>query len=601
MNKFRNCFSPVLCLVLCMILCGSVSAFAKDNSYAQNPSVQTSISETGIDSLIKDIIKWNVSATGSSDINEWINDHLSANIGGSADWYVLGLSQYSGYDLSRYGAALVDHLNENDVKNASSRLKFALVLTAIGIENEYTEKCLNDGTIGEQGIMSYIFGLHLLNNGYESDVISQEEIVSALEGLRHEDGGWSISGSYGDIDVTSMVLQALAPMYTAGMNREGTDNTGLYEPVIEMVDCAVDFLSSKQLEEGDFSSYGSRNAESTAQVIVCLSALGIDCASDSCFIKNGNSVIDGLLRYRLEDGSFSHTEGTESNGTATVQAFYSLVAYRKMLEGRGPLYVFSQNSESGEKQEDDLGDDTDLVGQKEDGSRDDTDLVGQKEDGFRNDAESVGKRENEFQTDISSAKSSRNGTGTYKIYAVAILLGICAVICIILMILRKNKKNLLFVAIAAAAGILFIIFTDFSSAESYYSGNKLTKENRTGTVTMSISCGIVADKTDPEYIPQDGVILAPTVFELAEGETAYDILTDAAKQYNISIDHKGTAGMIYISGINYLYELEFGDLSGWVYKVNNELPSVGCAAYTLKDGDVIEWCYTLDLGNDTFD
>ncbi|MBR1898597.1 MAG: DUF4430 domain-containing protein, partial [Oscillospiraceae bacterium] len=57
-------------------------------------------------------------------------------------------------------------------------------------------------------------------------------------------------------------------------------------------------------------------------------------------------------------------------------------------------------------------------------------------------------------------------------------------------------------------------------------------------------------------------------------------------------------GMVYIAGINYLYEYEFGDLSGWVYHVNGISPSRGCGDYLLSDGDVIEWLYTCDLGRD---
>ena len=57
--------------------------------------------------------------------------------------------------------------------------------------------------------------------------------------------------------------------------------------------------------------------------------------------------------------------------------------------------------------------------------------------------------------------------------------------------------------------------------------------------------------------------------------------------------------MTYIAGIRYLYEFDFGDMSGWVYHVNGESPFIGCAGYKVKPGDVIEWMYTLDLGVDT--
>ena len=82
------------------------------------------------------------------------------------------------------------------------------------------------------------------------------------------------------------------------------------------------------------------------------------------------------------------------------------------------------------------------------------------------------------------------------------------------------------------------------------------------------------------------------------GDSVYDILIEAARKYNIQMENNGSADMVYISGINYLYEFDFGDLSGWVYHVNGIAPSVGCGEYVLSDGDTIEWLYTCNLGND---
>ena len=56
--------------------------------------------------------------------------------------------------------------------------------------------------------------------------------------------------------------------------------------------------------------------------------------------------------------------------------------------------------------------------------------------------------------------------------------------------------------------------------------------------------------------------------------------------------------MAYIRGIAYIYELEYGDLSGWIYRVNGESPSVGCGSYILSDGDRIVWHYSLEQGED---
>ena len=73
-------------------------------------------------------------------------------------------------------------------------------------------------------------------------------------------------------------------------------------------------------------------------------------------------------------------------------------------------------------------------------------------------------------------------------------------------------------------------------------------------------------------------------------------------QYTIQVENKGSAGsshgMVYISGINYIYEFDFGDLSGWVYHVNGITPSRNCGEYVLSDGDRIEWLYTCEVGHD---
>ena len=54
----------------------------------------------------------------------------------------------------------------------------------------------------------------------------------------------------------------------------------------------------------------------------------------------------------------------------------------------------------------------------------------------------------------------------------------------------------------------------------------------------------------------------------------------------------------YIEGIHNLYEFDCGELSGWMYKVNDWFPNYGCSRYQLQDGDVICWEYTCDLGVD---
>ena len=64
------------------------------------------------------------------------------------------------------------------------------------------------------------------------------------------------------------------------------------------------------------------------------------------------------------------------------------------------------------------------------------------------------------------------------------------------------------------------------------------------------------------------------------------------------VELRDSYGSVYIQGIHYLYEFSCGPLSGWMYRVDGEFPNFGCSKYRLKDGQVIEWVYTCDLGKD---
>ena len=270
-----------------------------------------------------------------------------------------------------------------------------------------------------------------------------------------------------------------------------------------------------------------------------------------------------------------------------MQTFYAMVAYLRMREGMTPLYVRDVNETKLTVTYGDKG----VLSDSKSASIDGNNINNNNKDSKN------GTDLDSGYADNSSDKNAGKNSG-YKTYAIIILLGICLAVSILLFLLKKHWKNYLFVGLVGLAGVLIIIFTDFSSPENYY-GQETVKSNAVGTVTMSITCDILKDKEKNEHIPEDYVVLKTTGFDLEKGETVYDILLEAAKKYNISVEHEGSSDIVYISGINYLYENDYGDLSGWVYKVNGVLPSVGCGGYELKDGDIIEWCYTLDLGNDS--
>lgn len=126
------------------------------------------------------------------------------------------------------------------------------------------------------------------------------------------------------------------------------------------------------------------------------------------------------------------------------------------------------------------------------------------------------------------------------------------------------------------------------------------------TCTLSISCATILDNMDlcnkekRELVPEDGWILEPLTVTFYEGESVFNVLQRTCKQQKIHMEFENTPiyNSAYIEGINNLYEFDVGNTSGWMYKVNDWFPNYGCSRYQLKDGDVIEWVYTCDLGKD---
>ncbi len=136
------------------------------------------------------------------------------------------------------------------------------------------------------------------------------------------------------------------------------------------------------------------------------------------------------------------------------------------------------------------------------------------------------------------------------------------------------------------------------------------KEPKPVTVTLEIRCDTLSSDMSKlenpaikDYIPTDGTILAKTTYKGTTDNTVFDVLNTLCRNNDIQLEFSYTPiyESYYIEGINYLYEFDGGNLSGWMYKVNDWFPNYGCSSYYLSDGDVIEWLYTCDLGRDVGD
>ena len=539
-------------------LCGRGGVSADDISYADEAQ-----------DIIDSIIEYNLAVSGSADVQDWIDTSLADGAGSSSEWYIIGLMRDGAYDLSVYRDALLGYLSENRVTAAATAQKYAFILTSIGGGEDYVSSTAKD-SIGTQGIMSYVWGLHLMNNGCMDGERSTDDVVRQILSMQLDDGGWAVQGEISDVDVTSMTVQALAPYY------ESNDS------VCSAVDAAVSLLSARQLDDGDYASYGVPNPESTAQVIIAMTSLGIDCMNDERFIQNGTTLLDGMMKYALPDGGFSHSYGGTQNHMAVSQVYLALTAYLGMLDGDDGIYILHDDS---------------VIPDAEKETSAFTETLSETQTDESEIADTAADVIHDEETSAGDISEVQDGTVSYKVWVSAAVIGTALLACVILALLGKRSvKNYIAVLVFVSAAVLFVIFTDFQSADEYYSGESTVKENAVGEVTVSIRCDTVAGMD--AHIPADGVVLGACEFDIAEGDTVYSILTEAARMYGIHIDNSGSENMAYISGIANIYEFDFGELSGWMYFVNGEKASVGCSEYVLADGDRIEWIYSREMGKD---
>ena len=126
------------------------------------------------------------------------------------------------------------------------------------------------------------------------------------------------------------------------------------------------------------------------------------------------------------------------------------------------------------------------------------------------------------------------------------------------------------------------------------------------TCTLSVRCDTILnnigwlDNEKVDIVPKDGVVFSEKTVTFYEGESVFNLLMREMKRNKIHLEFENTPiyNSAYIEGIANLYEFDCGELSGWMYKVNDWFPNYGCSRYQLKAGDRVEWVYTCDLGND---
>ena len=322
----------------------------------------------GIDDSL-DVLKGSSASAGKSVDNAYGNTKdvvagIAANANWSEDsiWLVFGLAR-AGALTSEQGEAYYNNVlaklesTGSPVINAnqsSHNSRAILALTAAGYNAtdiggyNLLGPLANMSYIRAQGVNGPIWALLAFDSkGYEIPQLtgvseaaaaklqtSREKLVQSILGSRKSDGGWAYSGSKSDVDMTAMAIQSLAPYYNT--NPE----------VKTAVDEALTWLSSAQNSDGSFSSGGYVCSESSSQVIVALTSLGIDPAKDKRFLKNGKGALDSLMSFYTKGGGFKHVEENyKYNVLATYEGYYALVAYYRNLNGRNTLYDMTDAGE----------------------------------------------------------------------------------------------------------------------------------------------------------------------------------------------------------------------------------------------------------------
>ncbi len=288
------------------------------------------------------------------------------------EWFILTLAR-GNYDVpadyyNTYYNNVVEYVKSVEgnlhARKYTEYSRLILALTSIGKDPtdvggyNLIEKLSDFDKVVWQGVNGAYFGLIALDTwGFElpeTATTTREKLIDFILSKQLDDGGFALSGTKSDPDMTAMAIQSLAPYYNQ-------------EKVKKAVDTAIDTLATLQLDNGGYKSWGVENVESATQVVTALVSLGIDPANDARF----NKVIPNIMTYYSQtDGGFKHVLSEKSsNGMATEQVGYTLAAYKRLLNGQSSLYDMLDTKPADSKQPEqnpDKDKETNLEPEKED-------------------------------------------------------------------------------------------------------------------------------------------------------------------------------------------------------------------------------------------
>lgn len=246
------------------------------------------------------------------------------------EWEVIALRQAGKTVPANYLESVKALVKERQGKfsRITDTERYVLGILAAGgdptnIEGYNLVASIYNGNVTKQGLNGVAYALIALDSANfivpETAVWTREKLVNHLLDRQNADGGWAWDESTtSDIDTTAMILTALSPY----KNQEG---------VIDHVEAAVQYVAAQ------YQNSKIDNSSTAAQVIIALSALGMD-ANGAPFTKDNSSLFQYFLTFQNKDGGFDWQGGDESDVFTTSQAIQALVAYQLHAQGKGALY-----------------------------------------------------------------------------------------------------------------------------------------------------------------------------------------------------------------------------------------------------------------------
>lgn len=536
------------------------------------------------------------------------------------EWAIIGLARSDASMSTNYYSSYYDRVVAYVDRNinaygqlhtvkSTENARVALAVTAIGkdprnVGDHNLLTALNDVTyVNQQGVNGPIWALLALDSK-NYDAPGREELITSILGQQFKDGGWAVTpegstpATTADVDMTAMAIQALAPYYNTRKD------------VKDAVDKALICLSGKQLEDGRFQSWGTTNSESAAQVVVALSALGIDADKDTRFVKSGNSALDGLLSFAVKTGGFGHDDNVV-NQMATEQAYYALAAYDRFDRKANRLYDMRDVVPMEDVDAQGVIDLINNIGYVDEYSynriadarsaydnlsaadkakvKNYYSILEDAEDAYKT---ILRKKQSErykelkaHYDDLLNDKTKKYGTAAKKKLA---------------SILQQAQTDMN--AAVSCERVEEIFQKAMSDLDAVKPGDIEVTFRLIGALEATQDVNLTSDSYLPEY-----VTWVPTkTYALQENATVYDLFTEAMKD----------AGLRYIGAeSNYvstiyapsclggyaLSEFTNGTRSGWMYTVNGTHVNKGLQYWTLNDGDVVIWHYVNDYAHEVAD